>query len=349
MAFYRLVLLYSLLFLFQPGMYAQHILSSFQLSGRQGAPEVAFPFLLIDSDARAGGYGDAGAATSADANAMYWNPSKLPFTEKDAGISVSQLPWLRALVPDINLTAVSAYYKLTPNQCLGASFRYFSLGDVIAFNPATTYGFKLQTYETAYDLAYCRKLGNHFSLAVTASYFYSLFTNAGVPITQGIKPVTDLGGGVSAFYHNNELQLLHKHVVWNIGLNLSNAGPDIHYNDPVRKDTLPTMLRLGSALTMDFNPEHSLTVLADVSHLILPTHSFYNISAGLEYWNKHNFALRTGYYYEDVNSGNGNYLCLGTGFRFKGITLDFSYLLPWYERNPLENTFKVSLGYAFNG
>src|SRR3954466_11368922 len=63
----------------------------------------AVPFLLIAPDARAGGMGDIGAATSADANSIHWNPAKLAFVDKDLGFSISYTPWLRALVPDIYL------------------------------------------------------------------------------------------------------------------------------------------------------------------------------------------------------------------------------------------------------
>src|SRR6185295_508275 len=41
----------------------------------------AVPFLTITPDSRAAGMGDAGVATSADANSSYWNPAKLVFIE----------------------------------------------------------------------------------------------------------------------------------------------------------------------------------------------------------------------------------------------------------------------------
>ena len=38
------------------------------------------PFLRISPDARAGGLGDQGVATSADAFSQFWNASKFPFS-----------------------------------------------------------------------------------------------------------------------------------------------------------------------------------------------------------------------------------------------------------------------------
>ncbi|HZK68604.1 MAG TPA: hypothetical protein VFC36_03305, partial [Paludibacter sp.] len=53
----------------------------------------AVPSLSIAPDARGGGMGDVGAATSPDVNSQYWNPAKYVFMESDAGISVSYTPW----------------------------------------------------------------------------------------------------------------------------------------------------------------------------------------------------------------------------------------------------------------
>ena len=41
----------------------------------------AVPFLRISPDARAGGMGDVAIATSADANASFWNISKVNFAK----------------------------------------------------------------------------------------------------------------------------------------------------------------------------------------------------------------------------------------------------------------------------
>ena len=56
--------------------------------------------------------------TSPDASSMHWNPAKLSFTKDNIGISVSIVPWLRELVPDINLQYIGGYYKLNNNESL---------------------------------------------------------------------------------------------------------------------------------------------------------------------------------------------------------------------------------------
>ena len=90
----------------------------------------AVPFLIISPDARAGGMGDGGVATTPDANSLHWNPAKYAFMQKDMGVSVSYSPWLRALVNDINLAYLTGYKKFGKDQAIAASLLYFSLGNI---------------------------------------------------------------------------------------------------------------------------------------------------------------------------------------------------------------------------
>ena len=48
----------------------------------------AVPFLRISPDARSGGMGDIGVATSPDANAGFWNIGKVAFNQSKAAIAV---------------------------------------------------------------------------------------------------------------------------------------------------------------------------------------------------------------------------------------------------------------------
>ncbi len=86
------------------------------LSNNVNIPTTAVPFLLIGPDARAGGLGNAGAASTPDVNSTHWNPSKLAFIKDSLGFSVSYTPWLRQMAPDINLAYLSWFYKLKHNQ-----------------------------------------------------------------------------------------------------------------------------------------------------------------------------------------------------------------------------------------
>ncbi|PKQ65568.1 hypothetical protein BZG02_00765 [Labilibaculum filiforme] len=66
-------------------------------------------------------------------------------------------------------------------------------------------------------------------------------------------------------------------------------------------------------------------------------------SLGLEYWYQEQFALRTGYYYEHEDKGNRKYFTAGLGVRLNMFDLDFSYLIPSSQNNPLKNTLRFTL------
>jgi hypothetical protein len=66
-------------------------------------------------------------------------------------------------------------------------------------------------------------------------------------------------------------------------------------------------------------------------------------SLGMEYWYSKQFALRLGYFYEAPTKGNREFFTVGLGLKLNVFGLDFSYLVPTQQRNPLENTLRFSL------
>src|SRR5579871_5168034 len=91
----------------------------------------AVPFLRISPDARAGGMGDLGVATSPDASSGFYNLAKTPFAKKDIGIGLTYTPWLKDLgLNDVYLLAASGYKKLDEFSALSFGLRYFSLGNI---------------------------------------------------------------------------------------------------------------------------------------------------------------------------------------------------------------------------
>src|SRR5690554_981205 len=90
----------------------------------------AVPFLIITPDSRSGGMANTGVAISPDANAVHWNNAKLAFLESDYGFSLSYTPWLSSLMPDMAISYLSGYYKISDFQAVAVSMRYFDLGSI---------------------------------------------------------------------------------------------------------------------------------------------------------------------------------------------------------------------------
>lgn len=73
----------------------------------------------------------------------------------------------------------------------------------------------------------------------------------------------------------------------------------------------------------------------------------FTVGAGLEYWYSDLFALRTGYFYEDPENGNREFLNFGAGLRYNIVGVDISYIYTLEENNPLANTLRFSVLFEF--
>ena len=117
--------------------------------------EMAVPSLIIAPDARGGGMGDNGVSTLPDIGSQYWNAAKYAFMYSKAGVNLSYTPWLRKLVNDVALVNMSGYYKIGDNdlQAVGASLRYFSLGEVPQYENIGDQPIYANPYEMAFDVS----------------------------------------------------------------------------------------------------------------------------------------------------------------------------------------------------
>ena len=217
--------------------------------------------LAIAPDARAAGLGDVGAATDPDVNSQYWNPAKYPFCISRAGISLNYTPWLRRLVNDIDLANITGYYRLGEYNALSASLRYFSLGEVIATDDLT-----IKPYELSFDVAYSRMLSETFSAAVALRYIRSDLGWNDDGTTPGNAFAADI-----ALYHNGYLNLGSRECQMGWGINISNIGSKVSYDEGNTSEFLPTNLRLGLSFLIPFDEYNTLTIAADANKLLVPT------------------------------------------------------------------------------
>ncbi len=71
-------------------------------------------------------------------------------------------------------------------------------------------------------------------------------------------------------------------------------------------------------------------------------------SAGMEYWYDKQFAVRAGYFHEANTKGARQYFTVGAGLKYNVFGLDFAYLIPTTQRNPLESTLRFTLLFDFD-
>lgn len=366
-------------------LFAQVVQPGTQTNGSQSNNiNTAVPFLLITPDARAGSMGEAGVATQPDANAMSINPAKLAFLDKPYGFSASYSPWLKNLVPDINLAYLSGFYKVDDRNTIGGALRYFSLGQ-IQLTDANQQDLGIYSpNEFSFDATFSRRFGNEFSLGTTARFIYSNLTSGQFSAGQQTKAGTAFALDVSAYYRKQTI-VFGKDAVVAAGANFSNIGTKIGYVDGGDKYFLPTNMKLGGATTLIIDDYSQFTFALDFNKLMVPTQpirdsngniisgkdpnrsvpagifgSFsdapggfseelkeVSIATGVEYWYNQQFALRAGYFYEAPEKGDRRYFTVGAGLKYNIFNIDFSYLLADPQKSPLANTLRFSLLFNF--
>lgn len=247
-------------------------------SGELNAIQTVVPFLTIAPDSRAGAMGDAGVATTPDVYSMHWNPAKFAFIDGKGGVGISYSPWLRNLVPDINIAHLSGYYRLDKKQVISSSLIYSSLGDIPftdEYSPDPFMIFKAN--EFAFDLGYSRLLTEEFSGGIAFRFIYSNLTG-GYPVLGGsdTKPGISFAADISAYYQK-DLLLLNKDALLAFGINFSNIGSKMSYSDSQASDFIPMNLRLGTSCTVNLDAYNKFTLTIDINKLLVPTPPYYSI------------------------------------------------------------------------
>ena len=367
--------------------FSQNEIDYSDLTGGLNTITTAVPFLLIAPDSRSGAMGDVGVATSPDANSIHWNPAKLAFTDENMGASISYVPWLRALVPDINLSYITGYRKLKNNQAVGLEMRYFTLGDITFTNITGDVVGQYKPHEFALGGSYARMLSDQFSLSISGRYIYSNLTGGqsagGIETVAGQSIATDLAG-----YYQKSVRIIGEEMNLAMGLNISNIGSKVSYTETSIRDFIPINMRLGTSLSSDIDDYNKLSFAFDINKLLVPTppitdngeiklgqssdvgvvtgifQSFndapgglkeefreINYSVGSEYWYANQFAVRAGYFFEHDTKGGRKFFTFGSGVKYSAFILDFSYLINATTdagvTNPLANTMRFSMTWNF--
>jgi hypothetical protein len=235
----------------------------------------AVPFLTISPDARSGGMGDVGAATSPDTYSLFWNPAKYAFIDKRFGFGIGYVPWLRSLVNDIGLASVTGFGKIGDRQAIAASLRFFSMGAVMfTDNEGKELG-EVKPNEWALDATYARKFSKKFSGAVAGRFIYSNLVPmdlANLSVEPGMSVAADI-----AMYYHDELEIKGlASASFDFGLNISNIGAKMSYSSSSTvRDFIPTTLRLGPSFTMDIDEYNRFAVSFEISKLLVPTPPVY--------------------------------------------------------------------------
>lgn len=364
------------------GFFLIILLLSFVSQAQEYNPIItAVPSLSIAPDSRGGGMGDVGAATSPDINSQFWNPAKYAFMESPAGVAVSYTPWLRKLVSDINLGYLAGYWKFDEYSAVSGSLRYFSMGEIAMTDEFGNFFADAMPNEMAIDAAYSRMLSDKWSAAVAFRYIRSDLNN-GTSMLGGeeMNPGNAFAADIATYY-NTLIPMATGDSKLAFGLNISNIGSKISYNDGQDNLFIPTNLRLGASYDYPFDDYNKISISADINKLLVPTRpdtisdDYYQIapitgifksfndapggmkeelkeimwSVGAEYAYNNQFFVRGGYFNENQYKGNRKYFTAGVGFKLNVFQLDASYVISVAQSNPLDQTLRFSIGFDLAG
>ncbi|WP_111709452.1 type IX secretion system outer membrane channel protein PorV [Lutibacter citreus] len=342
----------------------------------------AAPFLLIAPDARAGGMGDIGVATSPDANSQHWNASKFAFMRSQFSVGIIYTPWLRELTNDVFLGGFSFANRIDERSAWAASLKYFNLGEIqLTDNSGFPNGTE-KLNEFSVDASYSLKLNETYSMGVTLRYIRS---DLGIESANStISPVNSFAVDISGYFQSDEKNYGDFNGIWRAGYNISNIGPKVSYSDDGQDNFIPTNMKVGGGFDFILDNYNKISLNLELNKLLVPTPSVsddgeppysqddisffsgmfksfndapggfseemkeFTWALGAEYMYDNSFAIRAGYFNESDLKGARKYFTIGSGFNFKSSKLDISYLFNASDiNNPLENTLRFSLSFDF--
>lgn len=346
---------------------------------------VGAPILSIAPDARAGGMGDAAAATAPDVYSQHWNSAKYAFHTRGAGVATSFTPWLSKAASDIYILNAVGFYKIgnEDNQAVSASLKYFKIGDIkTIFGDNQVSSF--EPYEMAFDAGYSRKLSDKFSMGVVLRYTRLDYTSNN---DHGLTSPSNIVSADIGAYYENYVKVGNSETLLSFGGNISNiTGAKISFDKDQTSAFVPTNLRLGASWMYPVTEVSTFSFSLDMNKLLVPTpptrkenesveefnnrrQDYLNQSAiggifksfggasfseklkelawsfGAEYDYDSKFRIRAGYFYENKMKGNRQYFSFGAGYLWNMLQLDVAYLVSTVSNNPLDQTLRLSLAF----
>jgi len=341
-------------------------------------------FLRIEPDSRSAGMGNTGVAVADNANAIFWNPAGLSF-QQDTQVGITHANWLPEFDAGLFYEYLVGTYHVDGVGTFGGHVTYLNLGEIEIRNSEGIEQGTYNSYELAVGTSYGYRVSDRLGLGTSLRMIYSKLAPS--DNQNGSGTAASLAGDLSALYRTAPFSLGGSEATLSAGANLANVGGRMQYREVKQALPMNLRFGYAlevdfdqyNSLTFatDFNKElvnveerlsdGDTTFVADpfyealfsswgtargqqnpnqqASQLSLAEQ--FTVGMGFEYWYNDLFALRTGYFYEDPDNGNREFLNFGAGLRYNVVGVDISYIYTLEENNPLANTLRFSLLFEF--
>jgi len=313
-----------------------------------GAINLTFPI-----GARYNALGESGTALAQDATSLWWNNGGMAFLSRSPQVHVMQSSLAAGLADDIGLYWVGYAQPMGKHGTLGVSMNYLDMGlqEGKDENGVDTGTFR--SYMFAFSANYGVKISRTFGIGLGVKYFRDkLAPDASIQDSHGGGSGDSFGVDFGALWKIPAIKS-------NLGLSVSNLGPDIKHVDADQSDPMPRKVTLGFATSL-FNSEYmGLLVVGDY---LVPLYNWDNdandygfgletdqveYGGGVEWNYLRSLFIRFGY--KSADYGEINDITYGFGVDLnkwlgQALTFDFA-AVPQAEG--LSNVKRLSLGYRF--
>lgn len=241
--------------------------------------------LQIPPSARFNGLGQSGVALADDATAAWWNPAGLGFmTGRTLGLMHSQL--VPDLADDIYYEYAGWVHQLEGWGTYALSMVYLSYGKSVQTTDSPDPEGTFSSYEFAPMLSYGVRLDENTAIGLGLKYI-----RVDLAPVEVVPDYNQDGAGSSVAV---DLGFLRRIGAYNVGLALSNFGPNISFVDEEQSDPLPRFLRLGAS-GLVYRGDYGHVLLSADFNKLLVSGGQTTVNGGTEFQYTDIMALRIGY------------------------------------------------------
>lgn len=255
-------------------------------------------------------------------------------------ISMMFAKWLPELSDDIYYFFLSGATNIEGWGTFGGNITYISYGVVERRDANNNDLGSFEPFDIAFTLSYGLPLTNKLKAGLSARFIYSQLSRLGAGEEQGEGTATGLGLDLGFMYHWTDRL--------NLGLAITNMGPNISYIDAAQSDPLPLNLAFGFSYKLLNSEYYHLLATSEVNKSLVSMNDNFSqelkeaiFNGGFEFMYSNLVAFRAGYIYDE--EGDVKTVTLGFGVApLSQFKFDFAYI-PSSTDAPLANTLRISL------
>lgn len=258
-------------------------------------------------------------------------------------LSLMHVKWLPELADDIYYEFMSYVFNKEGWGTFGISPTFITYGTIFRTGEGGIDLGSFEAFDFALTLSYGTSLSKKLKGGISSKIIYSKLSEQGAGLEQGKGTATAFALDFGLLYAWNDRL--------NLGMAITNIGPDISYIDAVQADALPRNFALGFAYKLLRSDYYQLLATVEVNKLLVNLEGFNEIktsegliiNGGAEFQYADIFSIRGGYIYDD--EGKIKTMTIGFGFKpMDWFSADFAYIPDNGSDNVvLANTLRMSL------